>query len=125
MTRRGWPVVVLLATALIAYLVMPNDLAVPAHAAPTSSWGAGVRSGPVLSDLVHDDSGRPVAFSDEVTMPPRDLPQGHPPSADREPIWDSLAPALGRRGSAGSGTVSGGALAALRPRLDDLQILRC
>ncbi|MFF0740595.1 hypothetical protein ACFYVL_09350 [Streptomyces sp. NPDC004111] len=116
----------LLATTLLVYLVMPNDLAVPVTA-PQDSSAADLRSGPVLSDVIHDDSGRPMAFSDEVTMPPRDLPQAHPPSAERDPAWHShpAVPSFSLGHRAGAETVSDGALAALSPQLDDLQILRC
>lgn len=56
--QRGWGVVVLMATALLVYLVMPNQLMAPPGGSPSSGRPAVTRA-TVLSDLAHDDSGRP------------------------------------------------------------------
>lgn len=116
MVPRGWSVVVLLATVLVVYLVMPDLSA--------SSRGAVARAAAAVSGTVRDDSGQPVLTSDDVTVQPRGTSAGRPSSPDRDfmgPPPDAVPLALPSSDRHADDRVR----VALRPVLSVLQVLRC
>lgn len=65
--RRGLSVIVLMATALVIYLVMSDQpLSVGDSPASAVVHEAGIHA---FSDIAHDGSGRPILTSDEVSAP--------------------------------------------------------
>lgn len=116
--QRRWAVVVLMATALLVYLVMPNQAApVPGAAAPGGNFAV------LLADLaqVQDGLGRGEVTSDEVTVPPRSSSQEHPP-ADQELLTAARTDLLVRDAAMVRGSACGDAALPVRDRLE---ILRC
>ncbi|MFD4606416.1 hypothetical protein ACFWPQ_51515 [Streptomyces sp. NPDC058464] len=115
----------LTATALLVYLVMPNQLMTPAGGSAAAVSGA-VAPGAVLSDLAHTGCGQPVCLSDDVTMPPRNTLQEHAPLGDRNVDWvTSTVPVHLTQVAPPGRPMATGAGDALRPTLSHLQILRC
>ncbi|WP_067473770.1 hypothetical protein [Actinomadura hibisca] len=110
----------LAAIALLTYLVAPNQL-VP----PTVAASAGLQAHAAPETFAGDSSRSPGATSDDVTVQPRAIAEPHPVALDRDVPWAAnvVAPGPGRRGLPRA--VDAGVLAALRPSLNALQVLRC
>ncbi|MER6604170.1 hypothetical protein ACFWRZ_32045 [Streptomyces rubiginosohelvolus] len=120
MVRRGW-VIVLMAAALLVYLVMPDQPTTPPYAASTATSVAFVHA----DHASHDHPGQPDITSDDVTVAPRSVLDGHPPPHDHACPDVSHTGAPGRDCGAGRGArTADGALDALRPALSALQVLR-
>ncbi|MFC4054111.1 hypothetical protein ACFOY4_30840 [Actinomadura syzygii] len=126
MARQG-RTALLLAIALLMYLVLPNQLATSpgrAHSA-TTSQAASPASAIAEIEVAGGAPERPVASFDDVTMPPRGLVHEHPP-ADRDVPWVTSAALPGLSRTAPSGRlVCASARAVARPTLTLLQVLRC
>ncbi|MGW0595170.1 hypothetical protein [Streptosporangium sp. NPDC002607] len=125
---RRWrrAVLVLQAVALLVYLVMPDPFTSSASAAASPAVGAQAGQA-FLSHLSRDDPARPMTTSDEVAMVPRDTPGAHPSAAGRDALClaSTALPDPDRARPPGEWAPRGSALAALRPSLSALQVLRC
>ncbi|MFC5752921.1 hypothetical protein [Actinomadura rugatobispora] len=124
MARRVRGVVIVMAAALLVYLVMPNGL-LSRQAGETPSTVSS--SGGTSSAGALERPGPEEMTSDEVTMPPRDtLPDLSPVFA-----WDVpwlAAPAWtvpSERGPPGGRSGTWNRLAVLQPALSLLRVLRC
>ncbi|GAA2388874.1 hypothetical protein [Dactylosporangium salmoneum] len=123
MARQGWGLIVVMAAALIVYLVMPDQIDATAvvHA---GNPGPGATS---VIDPTHDGSGQLVLCSDQLTTPPRATCRSLPAAADRDiPLASgAVSPNLGADQPPGWQLVNPIALAALRSAHTALQVLRC
>jgi hypothetical protein len=115
--QRQWQVIVPMATALLVYLVLPNqflaagDRATVLHESGTSPEHA------YVSDLAFGEPGEPVLASDEVATAPRGTSQAHPSTT----VHASSDPA----GPLDARLATVRAHGYLRPDLNALQTLRC
>ncbi|GAA5770264.1 hypothetical protein Aros01_06791 [Streptosporangium roseum] len=118
------------AVALLVYLVMPDPFTstsfASAAASPSAVAQAGSAGQVLPSHLSRDDPGRPMTASDEVAVAPRDVP-GSSAAAGPDALCpvSTTPPGPGKAGPPGQWAAKGSSLAAMRPSLSALQVLRC
>lgn len=114
--RRGLSVIVLMAIALVVYLVM-SDQPLSVADSPASS-AVSIKT---FSAVAHDDSGRPILASDEVSAPRRDSVPAQSPTVDYNAPALAIVDVIQRL----ERRYATGQASARPPALSALQILRC